>query len=283
MSDIDNYKGELNELITAKVIADSNNWTGFRVTTLELEYPRYIHSELMTHRVFSRNAASSRAIPVDKMIDIIVNQKEFFPIWTETQKGMQGKIITDEDRILTLNTEWKMARAHATHAAWNLRRLGVHKQNINRLLEPYQFMKTIVTATDWTNFFHLRLAEDVMPEMQLLARKIKEAMNNSTPCNLDIGEWHLPYIKGDEGYDTETAKKISVSCCAQVSYRKLDETPEKALQIFNKLIQGDVIHASAFEHVCRPLQPGEEQLGNLIGFRQYRHDIEQERNYNSLE
>ena len=60
-------------------------------------------------------------------------------------------------------------------------------------------------------------------------------------------------------------------------------TPEKALQIFDKLIQGDVIHASAFEHVCRPLQPGEEQLGNLIGFRQYRHDIEQERNYNSLE
>ena len=275
MSDIDNYKGELNELITAKVIADSNNWTGFRVTTLELEYPRYIHSELMTHRCMSRNAASSRAIPVDKMIDIIVNQKEFFPIWTETQKGMQGKIITDEDRILMLNTEWKMARAHATHAAWNLKRAGVHKQNINRLLEPYQFMKTIVTATDWTNFFHLRLAEDVMPEMQLLARKIKEAMNSSTPCNLDIGEWHLPYIKGNEGYDTETAKKISVSCCAQVSYRKLDETPEKALEIYNKLVSGDRLHASAFEHVCTPIDSWDAPLlGNLRGWKQYRHIVE---------
>lgn len=275
MSDIDNYKGELNELITAKVIADSTNWTSSRVTTLELEYPRYIHSELMTHRVFSRNAASSRAIPVDKMIDIIVNQREFFPIWTETQKGMQGKIITDEDRILTLNTKWKMARAHATHAAWNLKRLGIHKQNINRLLEPYQFMKTIVTATDWTNFFHLRLAEDVMPEMQLLARKIKEAMNSSTPCNLDIGEWHLPYIKGDEGYDTETAKKISVSCCAQVSYRKLDETPEKALEIYNKLVSGDRLHASAFEHVCTPITNYDAPLlGNLKGWTQYRHIVE---------
>lgn len=275
MSDIDNYKSELNELITAKVIADSVNWTDFRVTTLELEYPRYIHSELMTHRVFSRNAASSRAIPVDKMIDIIVNQKEFFPIWTETQKGMQGKIITDEDRILMLNTEWKMARAHATHAAWNLKRAGVHKQNINRLLEPYQFMKTIVTATDWTNFFHLRLAEDVMPEMQLLARKIKEAIDKSTPVFLFKGDWHLPYIKGDEGYDTETAKKISVSCCAQVSYRKLDETPEKALEIYNKLISGDRLHASAFEHVCTPIGDWDAPLlGNLRGWKQYRHIVE---------
>lgn len=275
MSDIDNYKGELNELITAKIIADSVNWTDFRVTTLELEYPRYIHSELMTHRVFSRNAASSRAIPVDKMIDIIVNQKEFFPIWTESQKGMQGKIITDEDRILMLNTEWKMARAHATHAAWNLKRAGVHKQNINRLLEPYQFMKTIVTATDWTNFFHLRLAEDVMPEMQLLARKIKEAIDKSTPVFLFKGDWHLPYIKGDEGYDTETAKKISVSCCAQVSYRKLDETPEKALEIYNKLVSGDRLHASAFEHVCTPIGDWDAPLlGNLRGWKQYRHIVE---------
>ena len=275
MSDIDNYKGELNELITAKVIADSVTWTDFRVTTLELEYPRYIHSELMTHRVFSRNAASSRAIPVDKMIDIIVNQKEFFPIWTETQKGMQGKIITDEDRILMLNTEWKMARAHATHAAWNLKRAGVHKQNINRLFKPYQFMKTIVTATDWTNFFHLRLAEDVMPEMQLLARKMKEAIDKSTPVFLFKGNWHLPYIKGDEGYDTETAKKISVSCCAKVSYRKLDETPEKALEIYNKLVSGDRLHASAFEHVCTPIGDWDTPLlGNLRGWKQYRHIVE---------
>lgn len=275
MSDIDNYKGELNELITAKVIADSINWTDSRVTTLELEYPRYIHSELMTHRVFSRNAASSRAIPVDKMIDIIVNQKEFFPIWTETQKGMQGKIITDEDRILTLNTEWKMARAHATHAAWNLKRAGVHKQNINRLLEPYQFMKTLVTATDWDNFFYLRIAPDVMPEMQLLAIKMKQAIASSEPRKIEKDEWHLPYIKGDEGYDEETAKKISVSCCAQVSYRKLDTSMEKALDIFQKLVSGDRLHASAFEHVCTPILGYDAPLlGNLKGWTQYRHIVE---------
>lgn len=275
MSDIDNYKGELNELITAKVIADSTNWTGFRVTTLELEYPRYIHSELMTHRVFSRNAASSRAIPVDKMIDIIVNQREFFPIWTKSEKGMQGEIITDENTILMLNTEWKMARAHATHAAWNLKRLGIHKQNINRLLEPYQFMKTLVTATDWDNFFDLRLAPDVMPEMQLLARKMKEALINSEPKKLEIGEWHLPYIKGDEGFSIDEAKRISVSCCAQVSYRKLDTSKEKALEIFNKLISGKNLHASAFEHVCTPITNYDAPLlGNLKGWTQYRHIVE---------
>ena len=275
MSDIDNYKGELNELITAKVIADSINWTGYRVTTLELEYPRYIHSELLTHRVFSRNAASSRAIPVDKMIDIIVNQREFYPIWTKSEKGMQGEIITDENTILMLNTEWKMARAHATHAAWNLKRLGIHKQNINRLLEPYQFMKTLVTATDWDNFFDLRLAPDVMPEMQLLAWKMREALINSEPKKLVIGEWHLPYIKGDEGFTTDEARKISVSCCAQVSYRKLDTSKEKALDIFQKLISGDHLHASAFEHVCTPITDYDAPLlGNLKGWRQYRHIVE---------
>ena len=147
-------------------------------------------------------------------------------------------------------------------------------------------MKTILTGTQFNNFFKLRCHKAAMPEIQKLAEQMHTQYEQSVPKALWPWEWHTPYVNGYDCNDpeaTERAKKISVSCCAQVSYRKLDETPEKALQIFNKLIQGDVIHASAFEHVCRPLQPGEEQLGNLIGFRQYRHDIEQERNYNSLE
>ena len=272
-------------MITTKILKDSI-YQGNRVTTFELEYPRYIHSELMTHRVFSRNCASSRAIPLQRMIELI-KEHPVVPIWTKNQKGMQGELLNplSEDAVSATHI-WYIARDEAIRMANALAALGIHKQNANRLLEPFQTMKTILTGTQFNNFFKLRCHKAAMPEIQKLAEQMHAQYEQSVPKALWPWEWHTPYVNGYDCNDpeaTEKAKKISVSCCAQVSYRKLDETPEKALQIFNKLIQGDVIHASAFEHVCRPLQPGEEQLGNLIGFRQYRHDIEQERNYNSLE
>ena len=272
-------------MITTKILKDSI-YQGHRVTTFELEYPRYIHSELMTHRVFSRNCASSRAIPLQRMIEL-VKEHPVVPIWTKNQKGMQGEILNPlSDDAVSATHIWYIARDEAIRMANALAAIGIHKQNANRLLEPFQTMKTILTGTQFNNFFKLRCHKAAMPEIQELAQKMHELYMQSVPEALWPWQWHTPYVNGYDCNDpeaTEKAKKISVSCCAQVSYRKLDETPEKALQIFDKLIQGDVIHASAFEHVCRPLQPGEEQLGNLIGFRQYRHDIEQERNYNSLE
>lgn len=262
--------------ITAKVIADSVA-NGYRVTTLELEYPRYIHSEFMTHRVFSRNAASSRAIPFDKMLQTIVSMDQT-PKWTLNQKGMVGiPATTMEDRLEAKNI-WRTARDKAIEFARRLKDLGIHKQNYNRLLEPFQTMKTIVTATEWDNFFKLRIHPNAQPEIQELASVIKEAIGKSTPYKVADNEiyWHTPYISLEDAraMGWEKAKKISASCCAQVSYRNLDTSEEKAMNIFHKLVSEDIIHGSAFEHVCRPLSLNEKPLGNLVGWHQYRHDIE---------
>lgn len=262
-------------MIEAKILKDSISESGDRVTTFELDYPRYILSELNTHRVFSRNTASSRAIPLEKnIVDIL--QTNNVPIWTYNQKGMQGEIVEDEELKDEAFVVWFNARTKAIDFARKLADLGIHKQNVNRLLEPFQTVKTILTATDLHNFFKLRIHSDAMPEIRVLANKMKNALEKSEPKLLNENEWHLPYITDNDliDLDVDTCKKISVSCCAQVSYRKLDTSVDKALKIYDKLISGDIIHGSAFEHVCRPLNVGEKQIGNLIGFRQFRHDVE---------
>lgn len=262
-------------MITAKILKDSITEQGDRVTTFELEYPRYILAELNTHRVFSRNTASSRAIPYDKMIQSILDTNNM-PMWTANKAGMQGDLITDKELLTECNSLWYEARQRAIYFARKLYQLGVHKQNFNRLLEPFQTVKTILTATEFYNFFKLRIHKDAMPEIRVLANEMKKAMDESKPDLLLEDDWHLPYITIEDlkNYSLDTCKKISVSCCAQVSYRKLDTTLEKALSIYDKLVSGDIIHGSAFEHICRPLNKGEKQVGNLIGFRQFRHDIE---------
>lgn len=262
-------------MITVKILKDSITEQGKRVTTFELEYPRYILAELNTHRVFSRNTASSRAIPLDKMVESILDTNNI-PMWTLNKAGMQGEAITDNELLKECNSLWYEARNNAIYYARKLHDLGVHKQNFNRLLEPFQTVKTILTATELDNFFKLRIHKDAMPEIRVLANMMKIELEKSEPDLLSVDDWHLPYIFENDlkEYGIDTCKKISVSCCAQVSYRKLDTTPKKALSIFEKLVSGDIIHGSAFEHVCRPLNEGEKQIGNLIGFRQYRHDIE---------
>lgn len=150
-------------MITAKILKDSVCENGARVTTFELEYPRYILAELNTHRVFSRNTASSRAIPLDKMIESILTANHL-PMWTKNKSGMQGELINDKDELISINSVWFSARLQAIKHAKQLHALGVHKQNFNRLLEPFQTVKTILTATEFDNFFRLRIHEDAMPE-----------------------------------------------------------------------------------------------------------------------
>ena len=265
-------------MITAKVIADSISELGYRITTLELEYPRFIHAEFMTHRQFSRNAASSRAIPIGKMIEQVqTNYAE--PIhWGLNQSGMQA---TDEqaNTALAINA-WIDARNDAIKHAKHLQELGLHKQIVNRVLEPFQMMKTLVTATSFDNFFNLRCHPDAQPEIKQLADLMYQAMQESEPEVLDVGEWHTPYVHHDRDeygnliyyvFNTDTtgtetdvyqyyqyltseeAIKVSCSCAAQVSYRKNDTSIEKALAIYDKLVNSEPVHASAFEHCATPL------------------------------
>lgn len=273
-------------MITAKVIQDSLSESGVRITTLELEYPRFIHSEFMTHRVFSRNAASSRAIPINKMIDLVLAEPASPCEWGANQAGMQAGGIIDSPAMAKYT--WKQAAKRAVESAKELQALGLHKQIVNRVLEPFQTMKTVVTATEFDNFMELRNHEDAQPEIQVLARIMADVMAASEPMQLDNGEWHVPYVNRKKFDGTvryfsngiflteEEALMVSASCCAQVSYRLLDDSLDKALFVYDKLVNSRPIHASPFEHQAMStarLQTN-QYSGNLRGMLQYRKTLE---------
>lgn len=259
----------------AKILADTL-FGPIRVSTYELEYPRYIHAEVMTHRVFSRNAASSRAIPIQKMIDQ-VRDNTVMPIWTANQSGMQGEIITQGSKIHRLNAIWLSSVTSAMAAAELLEKEGAHKQNANRVLEPYQNIKVVLTATDFDNFFKLRFHKDAQPEIAHLAMMMFAEYSMSKPrvandSSLVVEGWHLPYALDEQ--DLDIAKKLSSSGCAQVSYRNSDTSIEKAEVIFKRLVGGEPLHASPFEHQCT--WGKSNSRGNLKGLHQYRQDIEEQ-------
>lgn len=271
----------MSNLISVKIVADSISHSGIRIITFELEYPRIIHSELMTHRLLSRNAMSSRAIPIKKMIEQ-VQQNPAMPVkFGKNQPGMQdaGEHSAQLGDGYSAEEWWKLAGLSAARFAAEFADAGYHKQIANRLLEPYQRMKTVVTATDWNNFFWLRVDPDADPTIYELAKAMKEASDNSIPDPLEPGQWHTPYVDHVYGFEDiddkecavfegycvldeenkpvmltlEEALAISASCCAQVSYRVLNTSKEKALDIYEKLVSGNKVHASPFEHQATPM------------------------------
>lgn len=269
--------------ISAKIICDSLSPSGVRLTTLELNYHRYIHSEFMTHRMLSRNASSSRAVPIQKNIEQVMTDCAMPISWGKNQAGMQAreecnaKVSLDWDYyndcevVGSREDAWKEAAGNAASTARSFEYAGYHKQVVNRLLEPFQFIKVIVTATEWDNFFSLRLHVDAQPEIALLASKMREAMEGSTPEPLQPGEWHLPYVTTtrkeydnsqefwSEGYDTaglseQEAINCSVARCARVSYMNHDASfPnwEKDQELAKRLLASG--HMSPFEHQATPM------------------------------
>lgn len=254
--------------ITAKIIADSvSSVSGQRLTTYELEYPRFIHAEFMTHKMLSKNSASSRAIPIAAMHKHIEDVPQYPSKWGKNNPGMQSKEeMNDLERQSAIGV-WDAARKQALSHSAILAQLGAHKQIANRITEPFMQMKVIVTGTEWANFFHLRDHPDADPTIHDLAIKMRIARDESEPESLSPGEWHLPYIEsaryepGDSLHylingkrvSLEVARKVSASCCAQVSYRKNDESIEKAEMIFDKLINSVPVHASPVEHQATPI------------------------------
>lgn len=252
-------------MIKATIIQDST-YMGVRLITYELEYPRFIHSEFMTHRVFSRNAASSRAIPVEKMHDHIRNNMAVPIYWGKNQPGMSAKEEISLQEQESARASWENACALAIISAKRLFEYhGLHKQISNRVTEPFVTMKTIVTATEWDNWFDLRAHKDAQPEIHELALQMLHLYKNNRPMVIKPGEWHVPYVDrvyinnitryfvdGQE-VSLEDARIISASCCAQVSYRKSDDSLEKAKMIFDKLINSKPCHASPVEHQATPM------------------------------
>ena len=254
----------------AKIIADSISPENYRITTFVLTYPRIIHSELMTHRVFSRNAASSRAVPISKMVEKVKFEGFMPDSWPANQKGMQSVTNLDKELSNLCNVKWLEAKYDAIKYCEGLSSLGVHKAIANRLIEPFMYMKVIVTATDYHNFFALRAHPAAQPEFQVLAHLMLDAYNASEPASLDYGEWHLPF--GDQlppETSLEIRLKVAVARCARISYFNFDK--EFSINDDVRLHDGLAAdgHMSPFEHPATPFLGLPK--GNFIGWAQYRH------------
>lgn len=271
--------------ITAKVICDSMAPCGVRLTTMELRYPRFIHSEFMTHRAFSRNARSSRAVPVARML-AEVRDEPVIPIsWGSNRKGMQAGEEFDGEHAAECERRWLNARDNAASAAEGLLKLGIHKQHVNRLLEPFSHIDVLVTATDWDNFFALRMHPDAQPEMVNLAYAMYRAMGESEPAPVGPGGWHLPYILQADWREAEAESvweagqamaKVSAARCRRISYAPWDGSDasiEADLARFDEMVRARPIHASPLEHQAMATGDAGVRSGNFRGWVQFRQSI----------
>jgi hypothetical protein len=332
-------------MYNAKIIADSLNPQGDRITTFVVTYPRIIHAEMCRHRMHSRNTASSRAIPFEKMVkDVEINP--FIPLaWQKSHKGMQGsEYFTDDLSIQFAISNWLSARDNAIKGAMSLHSTNngygsVTKQLCNRLLEPFVWTTELITATEWDNFFDLRcpqynIGEDkfykskkeylkYFPEskemqnddlfwlkinkspadihIQAIAELMYDAYNESTPKQLENGQWHIPFgnnieiedcfkaqpyrDKSNNGLDyyIEVAIKIATARAARISYTTLGANPKidysADIKLHNRLLAEN--HMSPFEHACKAMNNEEYEKTNwnrnFKGFISYRHIIETEK------
>jgi thymidylate synthase ThyX len=283
-------------MIEVEIIRDSIAPSGIRLTTFVLTYPRFIHSEFMTHRVFSRNASSSRAIPVKKSIQMVRDNPVIPLAFTKNKKGMQGGVALDQDAHDKAVKAWLEGRDRAVEIAERLADLEVHKQYANRVLEPWAHITVVVTATDWDNFFALRCHEAAQPEIRALADKMYKNYDGNEPDKLNNGEWHVPFIDDKtientyalalvNGVDLETTDvmdvftKRSVSRCARVSYLNHDGSESSIrqdLELYDRLLGSAPLHASPAEHQAMAVGDPEVRSGNFRGWVQYRKTLKNE-------
>jgi thymidylate synthase ThyX len=273
--------------ISAKILCDSINTQGNRFTTFEVEFPRWILSEYNTHRQFSRNAASTRAIPILRQLELISSSPAMPSFYGKNQAGMSAKEGLDEVSKLKCISIIDEMREFCSAKVKELSEIGLHKQHAGRYIEAWQTVKGVVSSTEWDNWYWLRDDSAAQPEIAELARKMKEVYDASTPDLLQAGEYHLPYIFTDfalldgklqqfyflnetrcigDHITLEQAIKVSCARCAAVSYRNEDYGLEKCLELYERLVGSDKLHASALEHCATPMLEctGEEELnGNM--------------------
>ena len=291
--------------ISAKIICDSVSPNGKRMTTFEDTFPRWILAENNTHRAISKNLQSSRAVPLAKAIEMIELEMALPVHWGKNQARMQAKEELTGFQLEASKQEWQRACKNAIESVKELAVQGGHKQWASRLLEPFVITKAVQSGTNWDNLMWLRNDEEAQPEYEELAKMKQQCFDESKPQLLQAGEWHLPYIHTERnrsgkliyidsnGQDLslEDAQKISASCCGQVSYRRLNDSKEKALEIYAKLFSGRKPHMSPTEHQATPIsitrytrlmwprgvthvkRDGTLCSGNLEGWIQYRQTL----------
>ncbi len=302
---------------SAEVLLDSISLNQDRLTTIEVTLPRIVLAELNTHRVFSRNSASSRAIPVEKQLNRII-EDPFMPIkWGKNIPGMQeGEELSEVDEALA-EENWlfmrdiavlgavalsgglnkikdnvlkeKIVRMNSSyHPDFETLSEPLHKSLVSRLLEPWMWQTVIISSTEWNNFFALRDHENAQPELQKAAQMMRQAIDSSIPRALLDDEWHLPFVKNEEyeEFPIETLRRLSVARCARVSYLTHDgvRDPQKDIDLHDQLRNNG--HMSPFEHIARPITNIERyksnQSGNFTGWIQYRKMINFEDDYSKI-
>lgn len=258
------------------VIAHSTYPHGRPIVSVACKYWRAIHAEVLTHRAFARSSSGSRAIPVSK----VAGQAKASPYgplqFLRNQRGMVGGEPLDLADQAVAQSIWENAAQRAALAAESLMELGVHKQFANRVLEPFTAIETIITATEWDNFFELRIHPNAQPEIADLASAIKLAIDSSTPEMLAVGEWHLPYITPQEKKNINIGllTKMSAARCARVSYCKHGSTEidmDDDLALYERLVGERPYHASPLEHVAMAGEKSIRLKSPFVGWTQYRH------------
>ena len=256
------------------VICDStSSLTGSRATTLLCRVPRFILPELNTHRVFSRNVASSRA----KRFSTLVKDTVFHPkLWIENHKGMQGSELLPTWKGWIADLLWSSSKWSAVVHGYLLDKLGVSKQFSNRTVEPYCYIDYLVSSTEWDNFLYQRDDNAAQFEIQVVARKIRQALEESKPTLLSSGQWHLPFITAleKEQFDTITQIKLSVARCARTSYGNNASKIENDIKLYNQLVLSKPPHLSPTEHQLLVGNIEANLEGNTKGFIQYRKLLE---------
>jgi hypothetical protein len=283
------------------ILASASNTGSPPIYSIRMRYPRPIHGEIMTHRVFGRNARSSRAVPVRTMLDEVRNTPYVPWHWGKNQKGMQASeewdaFIPYEGEgvyfsAATREQMWLHARDVNANIAEAYMETEYHKQNPNRLLEPFSWIDTLITATQWQNFLWLRQHHAAEPHLQDLANLVGAAMKYCTIQHLEFGEWHLPYITEEEKrlYHTDVLKKLSAARCARISYKPFNGDASIAAELdrYNLLVTDERVHASPLEHQATPDRIHPDDLksqhwelplfhGNLTGWIQARKLIPNE-------
>lgn len=281
------------------ILRSRNGW--HELSTFLMRYPRFIHAEFMTHRMLSKNSASSRAIPVEKLIKDVRDNPVTPITWGKNQKGMQAYEEVDEfNRALAL-LNWESARDNALDSATKLAACGLHKQIVNRILEPFAHITVLVSGTEWDNFLELRDHDAAEPHIRRLAECLRRELDREDNVyELQPGEWHMPFITPQDHMEvinhwrnerkvmptpqrTEASlRRLSVARCASTSYKTVDGfdmTFQKADALFNGLVKSTPIHASPLEHVAQVPPSGyggsddtyRQLQANFRGFRQLRH------------
>lgn len=281
---------EVDPNIWVEVLKDSISPEGDRLISFHVHYPRVILSEVNTHCVITKNSSSSRAVPVNNFLETIESNPYIPTFIGKNKSGMQADeeiSVSEKKQAVKLIKNHLKATCKLVRKLSDKAGLNIHKQIANRYTEPFQYMNTILSGTEWTNFFNLRNHPDAEPHFHELAKCIQHAYNTSKPESLSPGDWHLPFIdteRDSEGnlkyglindnifseLSLEDAKKISASCCAQISYRKGDTSLEKAEMIWNKLINNEPAHSSPLQHSGTPidynlLRNDEKKTFDIIG------------------